>query len=226
MAKANCKILTLLLLMILVKAQSWNDIYKIPNWNSPTQLAANTLLHTIPEMGKEWRIKFDFKATSYILRQNVNILRIQSKKKYTLIDVGLSERQKLGFCFKIRSNECITLPKSGSTFVKLNQWMSFEITQLLERRKSKFMFLVSGAQQYASDTLPPEKIEDIQIYAADGSSIFAQPGFIRKLTVSIPANEETPGHTDSSWGKWTQPWSACSVTCGNGVSRELENTSS
>ena len=237
-------VLTLLILVTCVKAKLWETIFKL---DARTAVAENRLLTTITEIGKEWKITFEFRATSFLQNKVTNFLWLRSSQGFTLVNVGISKTKEIGFCYHLQSSaeteKCENLPRSGATEVKSYTWMSFEISQVQESGKSQFKVFVAGAEQYSGERTPPEQLRSVQIYASPedkagnlGTELWkyvtTQPGEIRRLSMAVPAkgdssgsedppggNVDSPTNVDSSgeW-KWTGPWSACSATCSGGVS--------
>ena len=56
-------LITLWMLVTSAEARVWNNSYKLPDYDNPTLVAKNQLLTTIPEMGNEWTLKFEFMNT-------------------------------------------------------------------------------------------------------------------------------------------------------------------
>ena len=105
--------------------------------------------------------------------------------------------------------------------------MTLEIRQVQEEGRSMFRVFAEGAFQGETQNFPPEKIQDVQVYASPenraGTELWkwvtTQPGQIRRLSIAVPANEGSSGNEDlhinidSSWGEWTGHWSNCSAIC-------------
>lgn len=214
---------SLLILVGLVKAKQWNSIYKRVH---PIVVTKNQLLHTIPEIGKEWNIELEFMATSFVQdtdsHKDTNFLLILNPN-LNLVTLGVKRGTKhIGFCVLLtpRKQRC----QLSSTIVELNKWMHLKVTQVQKDGKSMVTVFIGGTRQYSEENLPPDKLIDVKLYACRGSqNITPQPGQIRMLSIAVPANSHSPTtrdsflSADSSWGDWGE-WSTCSATCGNSVS--------
>ena len=69
--------------------QKWETLYALPNDREHT-LEPNHVLDTIPKLGKEWKISFDFMAKSF--KQGwTETIRLQSKNAgYTAVKLQAS----------------------------------------------------------------------------------------------------------------------------------------
>ena len=68
-----------------VSAQGWETLYTLTNDREHTLGTNHVLGDTIPRLGKEWKISFDFKATLFI-QGLTNIIWLQSNNTgYTAV---------------------------------------------------------------------------------------------------------------------------------------------
>ena len=95
-------VLTLLILVTCVKAKLWETIFKL---DARTAVAENRLLTTITEIGKEWKITFEFRATSFLQNKVTNFLWLRSSQGFTLVNVGISKTKEIGFLGRIARHE-------------------------------------------------------------------------------------------------------------------------
>ena len=200
--------------------KQWKPVYE---HESETSLKENHLLKTVPNLGKEWKIKLDLMLTRFLANKDGNILWILSRQGFTLVTIGLSKTKHLSFCFR-KSEQGITLNCDGfhRHWVGLNRWLSLEISQFQESGRSKFLFRWVGVESTKRENSPPETLKDVLVYASVYSDpmnpSYSQPGKIRRLSISIPATAGSQTNADSSWGDWVGTWTNCSATCGGGVS--------
>ena len=193
--------------------KQWEPIYEL---ESETSLKENQLLKTIPEIGKEWKITLDFKPTRFLSNKNTNILWIRSRDGYTLVTIGLSTTKHLAYCLAGQgiTKKCYSFHKFLR--VELNQWISLEISQVQKSGTNKFLIRWVDVVTSERENSPPATLNEVLVYASAYSNPTypspSQPGKIRNLLISIPAN------ADSSWGDWLGTWTNCSATCGSGVS--------
>ena len=113
------------LLILAQTRQQWRDVYRIPNSNNPTPVAKNQLLATISGIGNEWKVNFEFMATEFLENKDTNFLWIETTQGHTLVKVGVTKTNHIGFCFKLRSGvqrDCRALDGKAAARVVLNQW--------------------------------------------------------------------------------------------------------
>ena len=224
-------ILTLCALVTSVEARQWNIIYKLPDYDNPTLVAKNQLLTTIPEMGIEWRVRFEFRATQFLQNEDTNFLWLRNSQVFAMVSMGITKTRGIGICVSLQPNSMAKNCPNLSIPVQLYQWMTLEIRQVQEAGKSKFMVFAGNAFQYTIENFPPEKVQNVKVFASPEKEagnigtqwwklVTTQPGEIRRLSIAVPANEDSSGREDdspikidSSWGEWTGYWSNCSATC-------------
>ena len=114
---------SLLILVGLVKAKQWNSIYKRVH---PFVVTKNQLLHTIPEIGKEWKVELEFMATAFVQdTTDANFLWIWTPS-YTLVNLGIQRHTKhIGFCLRLTQSQrkC----EASSAVAELNKWMNLSV---------------------------------------------------------------------------------------------------
>ena len=143
-------------------------------------LVKDTLLTTLPTLGKEWRVTHDFKATEY-LGGYENSLHLTIG--------GYGDRQLLIQCYNGRFE--IGSVVSGSTHYNkpvqspVGEWTPISISMTDEGCKGgQYMYRINigGEEVHARENTQPQEFKDVKVYASNPWNA-AQPGSIRNLVI-------------------------------------------
>ena len=110
-----------------------------------------------------------------------------------------------------------TLPPALTALTNSTSGMALEIRQVQEARRSTVKVFSRGAFQGDTQNFPPEKVQDVQVFASPEKRngniatelwkwVITQPGEIRRLSIAVPdssGSEDSPTDVDSP-NDWDQ----------------------
>ena len=143
------------------------------------------LLETLPRLGKEWEISFDFKPDAYTTQGFTSILHLTINEDMTQIgdripaifynpDSGLHVSTAIGNDPNSH-RDVMPAPPVG-------KWSNIAVSQLKSGSKTTFSVKVDGADPFSVENPSPQEFSNVKVYAAD-PWWDAQPGSIRGLTI-------------------------------------------
>merc|ERR1711962_970638 len=176
----------------------------VPSYSHESEhlLKKNGLLTTLPSLGKEWRLTFEIKPTSYTYRSYAQVLQMTiggkssavgdrtpslwfHRTRGVYIAMALGGKASVGKFFKGK------LPSAG-------EWTRFEIKQEKEGSHYMFSLIVGDEELWSTQNTKPVDFEDVKVYAASPWYV-AQAGSIRDFHVE---NKKRVGGTTSEWSEW------------------------
>ena len=155
------------------------------------QIVQNSLLGTIPALGKEWIVTLDFFPLNYDYRDWTTVLRLTTGGDYEKYGdrtpiVQIHPNFGMIFASAVNSqNNYYQIFKDFKTHLPvIGHWTTLEISQI-KGRDGKFMFsaAVGGAQVFSVENTDPASFENVKVYASGHWRYPAQPGKIRFLTI-------------------------------------------
>ena len=164
-------------------ASAWDTVFSSPNEFSPTK---GRLVHTIPTLGKEWRVGLDFKPTDYNSSGFTNLLHLTNGG-----NGGSYGQRTPGVWFSPTYGIHIAASINGNPNYYKNLtvrpppvgvWTSLEISQ--ERVGGKFVFkiVIGGEEILSVENTQPEVFQDVKVYASD-PWYEPQPGSMKALLI-------------------------------------------
>ena len=143
------------------------------------------LLETLPRLGEEWEISFDFKPDDYTTQAFTSILHLTINDDMTQIGdripaIFYNPDSGLHIATAIGNN-----PNSHRDVMPappVGKWTSIVVSQLKSGSKTTFSVKVDGADPFSVENPDPQEFSDVKVYAAD-PWWDAQPGSIRGLTI-------------------------------------------
>ena len=148
-------------------------------------LKKNTLLTTLPTLTKEWRVSFEFMATSYTSTlAQVLQLTIGGKSG------NIGDRTPALWIHKTKGVYVVTTLNGNANVGKyirkkkppLKKWAAVEIIQ--EKKRSKYMFslMIKGSTIWSVENKDPQQFSDVQVFASSPWNV-AQAGSIRRFKI-------------------------------------------
>ena len=149
------------------------------------QLRKDNLLDTIPRLGKEWQISFDFKPENYDDSGYTSILHLTIGDDYTTFGdripaifyhsgKGLHVTTALGDDLSYHEDIMPKLP--------LNKWSYILVSQIKSGAVTNFSIEASGAAPFSVPNPLPMEFSDVKVFASD-PWWDTQPGSIRGLII-------------------------------------------
>ena len=166
-------------------AGPWETAYSLRDEH---EISRNTLLTTIPLLKKEWKVSFEFKATSY-QRSLAQILHLTAGGK------GLGSGSKYGdrtpaiwtsgssrFLISSAVNGRVSYAKKVRPVPAAGEWTTIEIGQEFDGSKVVYSITIGGEKVFSTTNSKPSAFENVKVYA---SSDWYSPvsGFIRNLLI-------------------------------------------
>ena len=149
-------------------------------------LKRNSLLTTLPTLGKEWKVSFEFNPTNYNQRGFAQVLQMTIGGK----SGNVGDRTPGLWLHKTRGVYIVTTlngrPNVGKNFRSMKppvgEWTTIEISQ--EKQASSYIFslTIGDEEVWSVANSKPQEFSDVKVYAASpwGS---AQAGSIRGLQI-------------------------------------------
>ena len=148
------------------------------------KLEKDNLIKTLPKLGEEWEISFDFKPDDYTTEGYTSILHLSINDDVTQI----GDRIPAIFYHHIHGLHISTAIGDNPNFTRdtisppLGEWTSIVVSQLKSGSKTTFSVKVDGADPFSVENPDPQEFSDVKVYAAD-PWWDAQPGSIRGLNI-------------------------------------------
>ena len=150
------------------------------------------LLTTIPKLGKEWKISFEFLPREFTNTNN-NIIHLTStdKDEYEThgdrIPIILLEEQKVYVRSSINGNPDYS--KIFTDVLSLNQWKRIEVGQ--QKINGDFIYSISigGKELHSVVNTQPKEFTEVKVYVSS-PWFTAKPGAIRRLTIQAAGQGE------------------------------------
>lgn len=152
------------------------------------ELNRGKLIATLDQLNTEWKVTFDFMATSFKNPMR-NILHMQAKD---------SKNGREGYCIP-QINACPT-PHLGSIHIsttinqrvshysnniikfKLGEWNTIMVAQEKVGRDYQYMIFINGLRVHCTANRHPKVFKNVLVYASN-PYFDGQEGFIRNLVV-------------------------------------------
>ena len=166
----------------------WKTAFSL---SSEHELARDSLLTTLPNLTKEWRVSLEVNPTDYIAGGFNSVLHM------TIGGKGLGSKAKIGdripaIWIHKRGRVMISSAVNGEvdyreTFKFLppaGEWTGIEVSQRLV--KSKYMYRISIANKtlFEIENTMPVELPNVKVYAGSPWNT-ARRGFIRNLEIDI-----------------------------------------
>ena len=161
----------------------WATTFSLP---SEHQLKRSSLLTTLPTLNKEWKVSFEFKATSYKQRSNAQILQLTIGSK----SGSIGDRTPALWIHKSRGVYIVTTlngkPNTGKYFrskkPNVNEWTSVEMSQVKTGPNYIFSLVIKGETLWSVKNTDPREFSSVKVFASS-PWYAAQAGSIRGLRI-------------------------------------------
>ena len=149
-------------------------------------LRKNTLLTTLPTLTKEWKVSFEFKATSYKQRAYAQILQMTIGSK----SGSIGDRTPALWIHKSRGVYLVTTlngkPNVGKSFPTkkpiVNYWTTVEMKQVKSGPNYIFSLVIKGETLWSVKNTDPREFSSVKVFASS-PWYAAQAGSVRGLRI-------------------------------------------
>ena len=150
------------------------------------ELTENKLLTTLPTLGKEWEISFQFKPSNYDNSGWTNLLHLTIGGDYTNIGdrtpaiyfipyIGMQVATAIG-----ANPDFYT---DSSTAPPVGEWSTLTLTQLKFGASTTVSVTINGvAPSHPVENPTPQEFSSVKVFASD-PFYPAQPGFMKNLVI-------------------------------------------
>ena len=143
-------------------------------------------METIPILAKEWRVTFDFKATSYSKKEWASVLHMTIGGDKT----NAGDRTP---ALWMRANQGVAVSTAldgrvyrGKSFPgknpPINEWASIEVSQIREGYKYIFSLVIMGETLWSVENSKPSEFSDVKVFLSSKWAS-AQAGSIRRFKI-------------------------------------------
>ena len=177
--KFSCRLLSFV-------AGPWDSVVSVVNQH---KIKKKSLLGTVPLLRKEWRVSFEFKATSYgkglrqILHMTIGGKGHGSSAKYGDRIPAIWTHPTRGFYISSGVGGKVSYYKWFKGLLPtIGQWVSIEIGQELELSKVVYYIMIGGKRLLSVENSKPSEFENVKVYSTS-PWYSAVGGYIRNLVV-------------------------------------------
>ena len=153
------------------------------------KIKKKSLLGTVPLLRKEWRVSFEFKATSYgkglrqILHMTIGGKGHGSSAKYGDRIPAIWTHHTRGFYISSGVDGKVSYYKWFKGLLPtIGQWVSIEIGQEQELSKIVYYIMIGGKRLFSVTNSKPQEFENVKVYSTS-PWYNAVGGYIRNLVV-------------------------------------------
>ena len=171
-----------------VSHADWNVADLTPVYSQPTgelKLKKGYLIETLPRLGKEWEISFEFKPENYDQSGYTSILHLSTGEDSSVLgsripaifhhpNIGLHVATAIGN----EPNSYLNIHRSPP----VGQWSTIVVSQLKPWVRTIMSVNVSDEVPRSMLNPEPREFSDVKVYGSD-PWYDAQPGLIRGLTI-------------------------------------------
>ena len=152
------------------------------------RIGKNKLLATIPLLKKEWKLSFEFKATSFswslrqVLHMTIGGKGLGSTAKYGDRTPAIWTHPRRGFLISSAVNGRYSYAKYFKSLPAKGKWINIEIGQELEDSEMTYYIIIGGKKEHSTVNSEPEEFENVKVFS---SSPWYSPvsGSIRNLLI-------------------------------------------
>ena len=151
------------------------------------QIKRDQQLTTIPKLKKEWRVSFDFMATSYsntrqVFQMTTGGSGAGSSAKYGDRTPAIWTHPSKGFLISSAVNGKASYAKWFKALPKPGEWTKIEIAQAVEVSDTMYSITIGGKKVFSLKNTKPVRFEDVKVFSSS-KWYSATNGFIRNLLI-------------------------------------------
>ena len=149
------------------------------------QLKKDNLLTTIPTLGIEWEISFEFKPENYDNTKYTSILHLTVGENISVLGDRIPAiffHSKSGLHVATSLGDDPNYHKDIIPKLPLNKWSTIVVSQIKSGAVTNLNIQVAGTDHISVPNPTPQEFSTVKVYAAD-PWYDAQPGFIKGLII-------------------------------------------
>ena len=155
------------------------------------ELAADSLLTTLPHLTKEWTVSFEVKPTDYSFTGYANVLHLTIGGKGLGSSANIGDRIPAIWIHKTRGvmissalNGKAAYTKTYKVIPPVREWTTIEVSQSLVGTKYFYSISLDNKNVLKVENKKPVELTNVKVFA--GSPFYtARKGFLRNLEVQI-----------------------------------------
>ena len=157
---------------------------------SEKQIKRNQLLTTIPLLTKEWRVSFEFKATSYgsgllqVLHMTTGGKGVGRSAKYGDRTPAIWTHPTRGFLIASAVGGKPSYAKYIKGLPPTGEWIRIQVGEELEDSNMTYYVNINGTRVFSTPNSEPSDFIDVQVFS---SSPWYSPvaGFLRNIKIEM-----------------------------------------
>ena len=165
----------------------WTTLYSD---TSEKQIKRNQLLTTIPLLTKEWRVSFEFKATSYgsgllqVLHMTTGGKGVGRSAKYGDRTPAIWTHPTRGFLIASAVGGKPSYAKYIKGLPPTGEWIRIQVGEELEDSNMTYYVNINGTRVFSTTNSEPSDFIDVQVFS---SSPWYSPvaGFLRNISIEM-----------------------------------------
>ena len=166
----------------------WTTTYSL---GSEHQIARNSLLTTLPNMTKEWRVTFEVNPTNYNLNGFASVLHLTIGGKGAGSSAQVGDRTPAIWFHKTRGVLVSTALDGKASYSKYfnnlplaGEWTRIVVSQSLVSSRYMYSITLGNEEVFSKTNKKPVELSDVKVYA--GSPWYSgQKGALRNLKIEI-----------------------------------------
>ena len=195
---------------------TWTDAYSLA---SERQIKKNQLLTTIPLLMAQWKVSFEFKASTFgstlqqILHMTTGGKGTGRGSKYGDRTPAIWTHPSRGFLISSAVSGKYSYARwiSKKWFPSTDEWINIEVGQELDLSRMIYYIIIGGTKVFTITNTKPSEFKDVKVFTSSGwySSL---TGSIRNLLIQNKDN----GLYLHPPINWTKPLLKVLTVCSNG----------
>ena len=166
----------------------WTTAFSL---ESEHQIVQDTLLTTLPNITKEWRVTFEVNPTDYSFRSYASILHLTIGGKGVGSSANVGDRNPAIWFHKTRGVLVSSAQDGKASYSKFfkplplaGEWTRIEVSQILVSSQYIYSITIGNKQVFSKPNTKPVELSDVKVYA--GSPWYSgQKGTLRNLKIEI-----------------------------------------
>ena len=166
----------------------WTTAFSL---ESEHQIVQDTLLTTLPNMTKEWRVTFEVNPTDYSFRSYASVLHLTIGGKGVGSSANVGDRTPAIWFHKTRGVLVSSAQDGKASYSKFfkplplaGEWTRIEVSQILVSSQYMYSITIGNEQVFSKPNTKPVELSDVKVYA--GSPWYSgQKGALRNLKIEI-----------------------------------------